>query len=259
MGVLAAGTVTGDGKSLAPRATGQAMTKPGFTRLLAASAASALLVLTPYSMPSAFAQSEQQFIKALSPVPPALRGPSQGLPSLPPVAAPPRRHAPIKDVSAEGPAAPVARHHPRDHHPIASAKQPIPAPNELARRGCAADVTDIDKPMQSSRVEFEFGSAKLKPSAIKILRNLGNALNSEKLKDQKSFEIDGHTDAVGSFAYNKDLSRMRAEAVKDFLVNEMHVAPERLTVVGRSFCDPADPRHPDAAVNRRVVVINQSS
>ena len=73
------------------------------------------------------------------------------------------------------------------------------------------------------------------------------------------FEIEGHTDAVGSFAYNEQLSQARAEAVKDFLIKEMSVAPERLKVVGRAFCEPANPGNPYAAENRRVVVVNQSS
>ena len=50
------------------------------------------------------------------------------------------------------------------------------------------------------------------------------------------------TDAVGTFAYNEHLSRARAEAVKEFLVKEMNVVPERLTAVGRAFCEPADPK-----------------
>ena len=39
----------------------------------------------------------------------------------------------------------------------------------------------------------------------------------------------------------------------------MSVAPERLKVVGRAFCEPVNPGNPYAAENRRVIVINQSS
>ena len=112
--------------------------------------------------------------------------------------------------------------------------------------------------MRSFKVEFEFGSAQLKPEAVETLQNLGKALN-EGLHDQKSFELDGHTDATGTLPYNEELSRLRAEAVKDFLVQKMGVAADRLKVVGKAFCDPADPAHPYGAENRRVVVINDAS
>ena len=112
--------------------------------------------------------------------------------------------------------------------------------------------------MVGFKVEFEFGSAQLKPASVTVLRELGKALNGG-LSDQKMFEIEGHTDAVGSFAYNEQLSQARAEAVKEFLIKEMSVAPERLKVVGRAFCEPVNPGNPYAAENRRVIVINQSS
>ena len=107
-------------------------------------------------------------------------------------------------------------------------------------------------------IQFEFGSAKLRPESIETLHNLGNALN-HGLSDQKLFVIEGHTDAVGSRPYNLELSRKRAEAVKDFLVNTMGVAPSRLEAVGKGSAEPANSRDPNAAENRRVVVINNEA
>ncbi len=107
----------------------------------------------------------------------------------------------------------------------------------------------------SATLQFEFASVRLKPESIETLRNLGNALNQE-LKDEKVFVLEGHTDAVGSRQYNDVLSDRRAEAVKDYLVREMGVLPDRLRIVGKGSSEPADPEHPYAAENRRVVVIN---
>ena len=124
--------------------------------------------------------------------------------------------------------------------------------------GCPAQSDNSGKPQVSStRISFEFGSAILTPQAKRILRGLGEALNGQR-SDVKLLEIDGHTDAVGTFDYNEQLSQMRGEAAKDFLVHDMGVSPDRLKVVGRSYCDPIDPSRPDAAANRRVVVVNQS-
>lgn len=44
--------------------------------------------------------------------------------------------------------------------------------------------------------------------------------------------IEGHTDDVGTSEYNWKLSQRRAESVVDYLVDNFHIAPSRLTAVG---------------------------
>src|SRR5207248_2173420 len=75
-------------------------------------------------------------------------------------------------------------------------------------------------------ITFQFGSAQLRPESIETLRNLGNALNQE-LKDEKAFVIEGHTDRTGTRGYNDELSKRRAEAVKDYLVRDLGVSADR--------------------------------
>ena len=104
-------------------------------------------------------------------------------------------------------------------------------------------------------ITFAFNSAELRPESIATLKNLGNALNRE-LKDQKKFLIEGHTDSVGTPGYNVVLSQHRADAVKDYLVRQLGVAPDRLQTVGKGATEPVDPRHPNEPENRRVVVVN---
>lgn len=106
-------------------------------------------------------------------------------------------------------------------------------------------------------ITFQFGSAQLRPEFIETLRNLGNALN-QQLKDEKAFVIEGHTDRTGARAYNDELSKRRAEAVKEYLVKDLGVSADRLETVGKGFSEPANPRQPYAAENRRVVVVNAS-
>jgi OOP family OmpA-OmpF porin len=61
-------------------------------------------------------------------------------------------------------------------------------------------------------------------------------------------QIDGHTDSVGTDAYNQKLSERRANAVMKYLVNEVGIASERLTAVGHGEMKPAYPN--DTAENR---------
>jgi len=67
-------------------------------------------------------------------------------------------------------------------------------------------------------------------------------------------QIDGHTDSVGSDAYNQKLSERRANAVMKYLVNEVGISADRLTAVGHGESKPAYPNDTteNRAHNRRV-------
>jgi outer membrane protein OmpA-like peptidoglycan-associated protein len=66
--------------------------------------------------------------------------------------------------------------------------------------------------------------------------------------------VSGHTDNVGGDPYNLDLSKRRAAAVKQALVTQYHVAPERLLTDGFGASRPVDTNDTLAgrARNRRV-------
>ncbi len=66
--------------------------------------------------------------------------------------------------------------------------------------------------------------------------------------------VEGHTDSVGSDAYNQTLSERRANAVRDVLVNQYGVGGERVNAVGYGETRPvADNASAEGrAVNRRV-------
>ena len=68
--------------------------------------------------------------------------------------------------------------------------------------------------------------------------------------------LEGHTDSFGPEAYNLDLSSRRAIAVRDALVNELHVSTTRLTAMGAGSAAPVQPNSSAAgrAYNRRVEV-----
>jgi outer membrane protein OmpA-like peptidoglycan-associated protein len=71
--------------------------------------------------------------------------------------------------------------------------------------------------------------------------------------------INGHTDNVASDAYNLDLSRRRADAVKHALVTQHGVAAERLTTAGMGEGSPKETNDTleGRARNRRVELVRQ--
>ncbi|HEY5290588.1 MAG TPA: OmpA family protein, partial [Caulobacteraceae bacterium] len=81
-------------------------------------------------------------------------------------------------------------------------------------------------------------------------RVFANAMRRPELASA-SFEIAGHTDATGSPARNRILAQQRADAVRQFMI-EQGADATRLKAVGYGSDQPADSKNPDAAVNRRV-------
>lgn len=68
--------------------------------------------------------------------------------------------------------------------------------------------------------------------------------------------ITGHTDNVGSDAYNLALSRKRAESIKNYLVEKYHIQEHRLLTRGAGLSEPiADNSTPEGQQqNRRVMI-----
>jgi outer membrane protein OmpA-like peptidoglycan-associated protein len=103
------------------------------------------------------------------------------------------------------------------------------------------------------QITFEFNSAQLTPAARSFLEVVGAALAGEKL-NALSFEVEGHTDAKGSEAYNLGLGGRRAAAVQEYLVSRAGIDPERLIPVPVGESDLLLPQDPNNAKNRRVVL-----
>jgi outer membrane protein OmpA-like peptidoglycan-associated protein len=231
-----------NGKNDWMKSAGSKFLAPGIVTL-------AMAVATPSFGQTGLSQSD--FAQALRAIPRILQVGHSGLPTVGRAAL--AEASPIfptaETTSAERSGSRIGY---RGMHRIAQSKPTAASP------ACPAPTEADGKPMIGFKVAFEFGSAQLKPESLETLRNLGKALN-EDLTDQNRFEIEGHTDAVGSLSYNEQLSMARAEAVKEFLIHDAGVAAERLAVSGKGLCELADPDHPYGAANRRVVVLNQSS
>ncbi len=107
-------------------------------------------------------------------------------------------------------------------------------------------------PPMSLEIEFQTGSARLDPAAKTSLDSFA-ALIGQKFSDYR-FEVQGHTDNVGSPQNNKDLSLRRADAVKNYLVENHGIDATRLQVAGYGESRPlaSNATAEGKARNRRV-------
>lgn len=99
------------------------------------------------------------------------------------------------------------------------------------------------------RIVFDFDSAVVPQGQKPALRRFCTAVDAVGIKH---FRIIGHTDSAGTDAYNRKLSVLRAEAVRDYFISECKIAPNRLEAIGVGEQFLADPGNPRAGVNRRV-------
>lgn len=86
----------------------------------------------------------------------------------------------------------------------------------------------------ASDILFAFDSANLSPKAQATLKDISTIINDSQVKGVK---VVGHTDARGTDAYNRKLSRARAQSVAAFLVRE-GVAQSRISALGRGEAEP---------------------
>ena len=104
-------------------------------------------------------------------------------------------------------------------------------------------------------VNFEFDSARLTPQGQTGLREIGDVLITH---EDLSIVVEGHADSVGADDYNERLSLERAEAVRDFLVeNYTQLTSGQFSVLGFGETRPVadNGTGQGRAQNRRVVVI----
>lgn len=95
-------------------------------------------------------------------------------------------------------------------------------------------LAEIPESEKRYRLVFDFDSNNMAPEAYERLSNTAALMESHP---GATLTITGHTDAVGSQAYNSMLSKFRADIVKNFLVSK-GVSPERITSIGVGAEEP---------------------
>lgn len=103
---------------------------------------------------------------------------------------------------------------------------------------------------------FDTGKAVLKPESEPVLKEIASLLRG---KPSLRLHVVGHTDNVGAFESNLDLSRRRAEAVVKALVERHSVTAARLRPFGAASAVPvaSNGSEQGRAKNRRVELVEQ--
>jgi outer membrane protein OmpA-like peptidoglycan-associated protein len=114
------------------------------------------------------------------------------------------------------------------------------------------------KPTIDLEIQFDYNSADISKTSLPVAQELGKALSNASLKGS-TFVVAGHTDAIGSDAYNQSLSERRAETIKRYLTQKYAINGSDLVAVGYGKSKPKDPKAPTDPVNRRVQVVNMDT
>ena len=124
-----------------------------------------------------------------------------------------------------------------------------PAGAKVDKVGCPLE--------QTLKLLFDFDSAELRPESIEELERLVKFMGDVPFATAL---IEGHTDSIGTEAYNLKLSDRRAKSVFDYLTSR-GVDPARLSSIGHGESKPiADNATAEGRqMNRRVMLIRTDS
>jgi OmpA-OmpF porin, OOP family len=126
-----------------------------------------------------------------------------------------------------------------------AAPPPAPAPPPVAQAPPPAK-----KKIVRRSVHFDFDKATIRPDAVPVLNEAAETLKAE---GGIAVIVEGHTDSVGTDAYNQKLSRRRADAVRQYLVKH-GIPANRITAEGFGESRPvaSNDTGDGRAQNRRV-------
>jgi outer membrane protein OmpA-like peptidoglycan-associated protein len=99
----------------------------------------------------------------------------------------------------------------------------------------AVEAAVEEKIVITQKIHFEFDRAVIRPISYPILDDVANLL--ARNPQIQHVRVEGHTDWIGSDAYNQRLSEARANAVRNYLI-QRGIAPDRLEAVGYGKARP---------------------
>lgn len=127
-------------------------------------------------------------------------------------------------------------------------KVPAPAVQRVAPPVATKTIT------MDLKVLFDFDKDTIRPREQDQLDEFAAFMKSHP---QTTAVLEGHTDSIGSEAYNKTLSLRRAESVKRYLVGQLGIEAARLSTKGYGFSMPVTTNKTveGRQENRRVVAV----
>lgn len=155
------------------------------------------------------------------------------------VAAPVEEKAPepVKEVDTDGDGIP-------------DSKDDCPEVKGSSANGGCPEV--VKKAIEYKNIQFEFNSSVLKTSSYAVLDVIAAGM---KNFPETKFQLDGHSSAEGTEARNLALSVDRANAVKNYLVNNGIKASNLITKGnGEKFPVASNDNEEGRALNRRVEI-----
>lgn len=87
------------------------------------------------------------------------------------------------------------------------------------------------------KILFDFDKATIREGGEQKLAEVVKSV--KKRHPEASIAVKGHTDAVGSKEYNKDLSEDRAQAVADYIRENSDLSKDDVTILAMGEQDPA--------------------
>ncbi|MFU8883817.1 MAG: OmpA family protein [Rhodobacterales bacterium] len=143
--------------------------------------------------------------------------------------------------------------------PAATADTTAPDPSPPSAAADSTPITLADSLRLRGHVilsdlTFDSGSAQLAPGRFATLENLADFLLADPTR---RIALVGHTDAVGTLPGNINLSRQRANSVRQRLIADYAVPPSQLEAEGMGYLSPIAPNTDSAGreVNRRVEAV----
>ena len=131
-------------------------------------------------------------------------------------------------------AKPAAPAKPAPAAPAAPAKPTTPAPAAPAAPAKPAPSTVKQAMVIQADALFDFDKSVLRPDGRK---SIDEAMGKMKGVDLEMVIATGHTDSVGTDAYNQRLSERRAAAVKEYLVSK-GIPASKITTIGKGESQP---------------------
>lgn len=98
-------------------------------------------------------------------------------------------------------------------------------------------------------INFRVNSSEVLPESVPFIESIAGLMQKDP---SVRLLIEGHTDMSGSLARNTALSRERAYAVMNYLIDHYRIDPMRLVPVGKGFSEPLGGMEPMNPKNRRV-------